>query len=175
MEAHNSKCMIRYILHHKLRRALNIDPSSVRLIESVEELAEVAPTSSQGRSPSVSPSVSPTPAQNKPPSQPEDTAASPVHLSQLLKDAISEAYNQTGATQIPVGNWTAFISNSRNNLRCLVRDEADNPVLAADLKTGQISKKLSENSSAQFLKYLLTIDAELASTSSKNRVADPQL
>ncbi|MEG4056502.1 MULTISPECIES: hypothetical protein [unclassified Microcoleus] len=74
-----------------------------------------------------------------------------------------------------MGNWTAFISNNRNNLRCLVRDEADNPVLAADLKTGKISKKLSENSSAQFLKYLLTIDAELVSTSSKNRVADAQL
>ncbi|MEG5104948.1 hypothetical protein QUB55_35760, partial [Microcoleus sp. AT13-A5] len=173
---------------------LNINPSSVQLIESVEELSEVAPTPCQERSQSVSPTpcqersqsvspttcqkrslVSPTPTQNKPPSQPEDIAASPAHLSQLLKDAISEAYNQTGETKIPVGNWTAFISQSRNNVRCLVRDEADNPVLAADLKTGQIIKKLSENSSAHFLKYLLKVDAELAATSSKNRVADAQL
>jgi hypothetical protein len=185
---------------------LNINPSSVRLIESVEELSEVAPTPCQersqsvsptprqGRSPSVSPtpcqgrslvsptprqgrsqSVSPTPTQNKPPSQPEDIAASPAHLSQLLKDAISEAYNQTGETQIPVGNWTAFISQSRNNVRCLVRDEADNPVLAADLKTGLIIKKLSENNSSQFIKYLREVDAELASTSSKKRDADTQL
>lgn len=68
---------------------LNINPSSVRLIESVEELAEVAPTPCQGRS-----LVPPTPCQERSPSQPEDIAASPVHLSQLLKDAISEAYNQ---------------------------------------------------------------------------------
>jgi hypothetical protein len=173
---------------------LNIDPSSVRLIESVEELSEVAPTPCQERSQSVSPtprqgrslvsptpcqersqSVSPTPTPNKPPSQPQDIAASPAYLSQLLKDAISEAYNQTGETKIPVGNWTAFISQSRNNVRCLVRDEADNPVLAADLKTGQIIKKLSENSSAHFLKYLLKVDAELSATSSRNRVADAQL
>jgi hypothetical protein len=173
---------------------LNINPSSVQLIESVEELSEVAPTFCQDRSLSVSPtpcqerplvsptptqkralSVSPTPTQNKPPSQPEDIAASPAHLSQLLLDAISEAYNQTGETQIPVGNWTAFISQSRNNVRCLVRDEADNPVLAADLKTGQIIKKLSENNSSQFIKYLREVDAELASTSSKKRDADTQL
>jgi hypothetical protein len=184
---------------------LNINPSSVRLIESVEELSEVAPTPCQERSQSVSPtprqgrslvsptpcqerslvsptpcqerslSISPTPTQNKPPSQPEDIAASPAHLSQLLKDAISEAYNQTGETKIPVGNWTAFISQSRNNVRCLVRDEADNPVLAADLKTGQIIKKLSENNSSQFIKYLREVDAELASTSSKKRDADTQL
>jgi len=162
---------------------LNINPSSVRLIESVEEFSEVAPTPCQDRSQSVSPttcqkrsqSVSPTPTQNKPPSQPEDIAASPAHLSQLLKDAISEAYNQTGETQIPVGNWTAFISQSRNNVRCLVRDEVDNPVLAADLKTGQIIKKLSENNSSQFIKYLREVDAELASTSSKKRDADTQL
>ncbi|MEG3893988.1 hypothetical protein QT973_26735, partial [Microcoleus sp. Z1_A1] len=162
---------------------LNINPSSVQLIESVEELSEVAPTPCPNRSQSVSPttcqkrslSVSPTPTQNKPPSQPEGIAASPTHLSQLLKDAISEAYNQTGETKIPVGNWTAFISQSRNNVRCLVRDEADNPVLAADLKTGQIIKKLSENSSSQFIKYLREVDAELASTSSKKRDADTQL
>jgi hypothetical protein len=173
---------------------LNINPSSVRLIESVEELSEVAPTPCQDRSLSVSPtpcqerplvsstptqkrsqSVSPTPTQNKPPSQPEDLAASPAHLSELLKDAISEAYNQTGETKIPVGNWTAFISKSRNNVRCLVRDEADNPVLAADLKTGQIIKKLSENNSSQFIKYLREVNAELASTSSKKRDADTQL
>jgi hypothetical protein len=185
---------------------LNINPSSVRLIESVEELSEVAPTPCQERSQSVSPtprqgrslvsptpcqersqsvsptptqkrsqSVSPTPTQNKPPSQPEDIAASPAHLSQLLKDAISEAYNQTGETQIPVGNWTAFISQSRNNVRCLVRDEADNPVLAADLKTGQIIKKLSENNSSLFIKYLREVDAELASTFSQKRDADTQL
>jgi hypothetical protein len=162
---------------------LNINPSSVQLIESVEELSEVAPTPCQERSQSVSPtprqgrsqSVSPTPTQNKPPSQPENIAASPAHLSQLLKDAISEAYNQTGETKIPVGNWTAFISQSRNNVRCLVRDEADNPVLAADLKTGQIIKKLSENNSSQFIKYLREVDAELASTSSQKRDADTQL
>ena len=162
---------------------LNINPSSVQLIESVEELSEVAPTPCQERSQSVSPtprqgrsqSVSPTPTQNKPPSQPEDLAASPAHLSELLKDAISEAYNQTGETKIPVGNWTAFISQSRNNVRCLVRDEADNPVLAADLKTGQIIKKLSENNSSQFIKYLREVDAELASTSSQKRDADTQL
>jgi hypothetical protein len=162
---------------------LNINPSSVRLIESVDELSEVAPTPCQERSQSVSPtstqkrsqSVSPTPTQNKASSQPEDIAASSVHLSQLLKDAISEAYNQTGETQIPVGNWIAFISQSRNNVRCLVRDEADNPVLAADLKTGLIIKKLSENNSSQFIKYLREVDAELASTSSKKRDADTQL
>jgi hypothetical protein len=161
---------------------LNINPSSVQLIESVEELSEVAPTPCQERSQSVSPTpcqerslVSPTPTQNKPPSQPEDIAASPAHLSELLKDAISEAYNQTGETKIPVGNWTAFISKSRNNVRCLVRDKADNPVLAADLKTGQIIKKLSENSSSQFIKYLKEVDAELASTSSPKRDADTQL
>ncbi|MBD0306945.1 MAG: hypothetical protein ICV80_02030 [Microcoleus sp. T1-bin1] len=172
---------------------LNINPSSVQLIESVEELSEVAPTFCQDRSLSVSPTpcqerplvsptptqkrplVSPTPTQNKPPSQPEDLAASPAHLSELLKDAISEAYNQTGETKIPVGNWTAFISQSRNNVRCLVRDEADNPVLAADLKTGQIIKKLSENNSSQFIKYLREVDAELASTSSQKRDADTQL
>jgi hypothetical protein len=82
----------------------------VRLIESVEELSEIAPTPCQERSLSVSPtptqkrspSVSPTPAQGRSPSQPEDIAAIPVHLSQLLKDAISEAYNQTGATKILV-------------------------------------------------------------------------
>ncbi|NJS41882.1 hypothetical protein HC766_06245 [Candidatus Gracilibacteria bacterium] len=74
-----------------------------------------------------------------------------------------------------MGNWTAFISNSRHHVRCLVRDEADNPVLAADLKTGQVIKKLSENSSAHFLKYLKEVDAELASTSSKKRDADTQL
>jgi hypothetical protein len=167
----------------------------VQLIESVEELSEVAPTPCQKRSQSVSPtptqkrsqsvsptptqkrsqSVSPTPCQNKPPSQSQDIAASPAYLSQLLKDAICEAYNQTGETTIPVGNWTAFISKSRNNVRCLVRDEADNPILAADLKTGQIIKKLSENSSSLFIKYLLKVDAELAATSSKNRVADAQL
>ncbi|MEG4352671.1 hypothetical protein QUA74_23405 [Microcoleus sp. LAD1_D3] len=171
-----------------------MNPSSVQLIESVEELSEVAPTPCLDRSLSVSPtpcqerplvsstptqkrsqSVSPTPTQNKPPSQPEDLAASPAHLSQLLKDAISEAYNQTGETKIPVGNWTAFISQSRNNVRCLVRDEADNPVLAADLKTGQIIKKLSENNSSQFIKYLREVDAELASTSSQKRDADTQL
>ena len=174
---------------------LNINPSSVQLIESVEELSEVPPTPCQERSLSVpatpcqersqsvsptpcqerSQSVSPTPCQNKQPSQPEDIPASPAHLSQLLKDAISEAYNQTGETKIPVGNWTAFITQSRNNVRCLVRDEADNPVLAADLKTGQVIKKLSENSSAHFLKYLLKVDAELASESSRFRVADAQL
>jgi hypothetical protein len=83
---------------------LNINPSSVRLIESVEELSEVAPTPCQERSlvsptpcqersQSVSPtprqgrslSVSPTPTQNKPPSQPEEIAASPAHLSELLQ------------------------------------------------------------------------------------------
>jgi hypothetical protein len=172
---------------------LNLNPSSVRLIESVEELSEVAPTPCQERSQSVSPTtcqkrslvsptptqkrslVSPTPTQKKPASQPENIAASPAHLSQLLKDAISEAYNQTGETKIPVGNWTAFISQSRNNVRCLVRDEADNPVLAADLKTGQIIKKLSENNSSQFIKYLREVDAELASTSSQKRDADTQL
>ncbi|MEG4603598.1 hypothetical protein QUA96_33940, partial [Microcoleus sp. F6_B3] len=160
---------------------LNINPSSVQLIESVEELSEVAPTPCQER-PLVSPTptqkrplVSPAPTQNKPPSQPEDIAASPAHLSQLLKDAISEAYNQTGETKIPVGNWTAFISQSRNNVRCLVRDEADNPVLAADLKTGQIIKKLSENNSSLFIKYLREVDAELASTFSQKRDADTQL
>jgi hypothetical protein len=173
---------------------LNINPSSVQLIESVEELSEVPPTFCQDRSLSVSTtpcqerslvsptptqkrsqSVSPTPCQNKPPSQSQDIAASPAYLSQLLKDAICEAYNQTGETTIPVGSWTAFISKSRNNVRCLVRDETDNPVLAADLKTGLFIKKLSENSSAHFLKYLLKVDAELAATSSTIRVADAQL
>ena len=68
-----------------------------------------------------------------------------------------------------------LLAKSRNNVRCLVRDEADNPVLAADLKTGQFIKKLSENSSAHFLKYLLKVDAKLAAESSKFRVADAQL
>ena len=118
---------------------LNIDPESVKLIESVEsQIEEHSETKSESM----------TKKQHQ------------TNLSQLLKDAIYEVYEQTGATEFQIGNWTAKVSNARNNLRCLVRDEDENAIFAADLKTGRIIKELSEVNSDKFLEQLLEVAPE---------------
>ena len=129
---------------------LNIEPESVRLIESVEAQTE---EHSENQSKSM------TKKQHQ------------TNLSQLLKDAIYEVYEQTGETEFQVGNWTAKVSNARNNLRCLVKDEDENAIFAADLKTGRIIKELSEVNSDKFVEQLLEATPE----STKREVAEAEI
>ncbi|HEY9849824.1 MAG TPA: hypothetical protein V6D28_10220 [Leptolyngbyaceae cyanobacterium] len=122
---------------------LNIDPKSVRLIQTVEPEVEDELTGSKERNHQQK--------QHNQQIQNDTDKLDSVEFSQLLKDAIYRLYKQTGETEFAMGDWNVKIKQVRNNLRCWVKDEDDTPVFAADLKTGTIIKQLSSTNCDKLL------------------------
>ena len=107
---------------------------------------------------SLSEHHSPSPAKS---SQNDFHNSSTQEVSKVLHDALTQKYQETQATKINLGSWTAFVS-SRNH-DCFVRDQARQVIFSSNLQTGEIKMPLSEENSQTFVAQIQQIDQKLSS------------
>ena len=130
---------------------LNIDPDSVALPESeTPEVEEDKNKITEGRL-NITYNLSQRLKGVTPEAKPNITKKE-ESASEVLKQAIGEAFNKTRNRKIKVGKWTAFVNTKNGNYA--VRDTNRKIISKGNLETGEVEKPLNKKNTQQFNKQI---------------------